>query len=456
MGGYLVIQSVYGLPPWPPVLDVRFSCFAVVDFGDVRVFPLASIAKLAFPSPSNCLRALMGCAASSPAESPASSSGQPHATQLGDCLVVRDTHGIWATARVVALAQHARFGPLVLVHFEGWSSAWLMWLSPTHDAERVRCLSPSVPGVGSRGIHTAHTLDSVIREAHAKITSGGEWRKTSGGERTYPFQDAERMRISLSDAGAWRRAQPATRPFVSCRQLARDRGLCQSMLFSFRAISPQFDALPMANADSDGRAPADEASAPLASVPAGYRVYGSGVANANGLYVYSGQSYGGAPRFEKGQLWLLRYTLRSGNRYWYIADKDQLDRDDGDLYRVRASEQLPPQFGWKKAKDGVDPPPTLELLKTLGPPVDIPIVEAQLVDAVAPAVRAGSTVGSDSLAPLTLIEKVHHLKRELGLRQELNVNDAVHEAARQLGVDARERPLSVIATLCIEAVMPRV
>ena len=46
--------------------------------------------------------------------------------------------------------------------------------------------------------------------------------------------------------------------------------------------------------------------------------------------------------------------------WWYIADKNSLDSDDGDMYRVQHNAQLPPtDLEWKKAKDGVLPAPTL-------------------------------------------------------------------------------------------------
>ena len=44
-------------------------------------------------------------------------------------------------------------------------------------------------------------------------------------------------------------------------------------------------------------------------------------------------------------MWLLRYRI-ADNLWWYIADKDSLDSDDGDMYRIRCVESgdegLPP------------------------------------------------------------------------------------------------------------------
>lgn len=102
-------------------------------------------------------------------------------------------------------------------------------------------------------------------------------------------------------------------------------------------------------------------------IPGAYYASGAAIPQANGVYVRDG-TYSGAPLFKNGQLWLLRYTIkRTGSRWWYIADKDQLDRDDGDLYRVKSPSGLPPQSGWTLAKDGVAPAPTLQALADEGP-----------------------------------------------------------------------------------------
>jgi len=102
------------------------------------------------------------------------------------------------------------------------------------------------------------------------------------------------------------------------------------------------------------------------AIPGAYYISGAAIPQANGVYFRDG-TYSGAPLFKNGQLWLLRYTMRSGNRFWYIADKDQLERDDGDLYRVRCPNGLPPSSGWGLAKDGQAPAPSLEPLADDGP-----------------------------------------------------------------------------------------
>ena len=88
-------------------------------------------------------------------------------------------------------------------------------------------------------------------------------------------------------------------------------------------------------------------------------LYPEPLPQVNGFYQRDGE-YGGAPLFKNGQWWLLQYTMRSGNSYWYIADKDNLNSNDGDMYRVQDNGLLPPTtVQWLKAKDGVLPAPTL-------------------------------------------------------------------------------------------------
>jgi len=110
-----------------------------------------------------------------------------------------------------------------------------------------------------------------------------------------------------------------------------------------------FDAGDGVESESSEPAPQD--------IPGAYYASGAAIPQANGVYVRDG-TYSGAPLFKNGQLWLLRYTIGT-SQWWYIANKDQLDRDDGDLYRVKSLSDLPPQSGWAPAQDGVAPAPTL-------------------------------------------------------------------------------------------------
>jgi hypothetical protein len=97
-----------------------------------------------------------------------------------------------------------------------------------------------------------------------------------------------------------------------------------------------------------------------ASMQDAYVVSGAGFTPANGVYSREGE-YGGTAKYvhEKGQIWMIRYTLPSGNQYWYLADKDNLDRDTGDYYRIKCAEGRPPLGEWEKAKDGVLPCATI-------------------------------------------------------------------------------------------------
>jgi hypothetical protein len=94
-------------------------------------------------------------------------------------------------------------------------------------------------------------------------------------------------------------------------------------------------------------------------------VSGAGVDVANGEYVREGE-YEGAPKFVKGQWWILRYTMPSGARRWYVADCRQLTVDDGDLYYVPCADDLPPcHMAWRKAKDGREPMPLFRHVRGL-------------------------------------------------------------------------------------------
>ena len=138
------------------------------------------------------------------------------------------------------------------------------------------------------------------------------------------------------------------------------RSAAAASLFATEAlplITPAFDAqegvrgsrVPPSRAADARAADANQLASPaVIKRESDIMVEGAGVPDANGLYVRDGE-YEGAPLFKKGQWWLLRYFLpRSGNHWWYIADKDQLSRDDGDLYRIKSEEQTPPLTGWAR------------------------------------------------------------------------------------------------------------
>ena len=113
-------------------------------------------------------------------------------------------------------------------------------------------------------------------------------------------------------------------------------------------------ATPVAPAANDG---VYRAAAPAAAGLQSITVSGAGTPAANGVYRRDGE-YQGAPLFKKGQWYLLRYKIRDSS-WWYIADKDRLSVDDGDLYRVRSNADEPPlSVPWQLAKDGRNPVPT--------------------------------------------------------------------------------------------------
>mmetsp|Transcript_17088 Transcript_17088/g.47689 ORF Transcript_17088/g.47689 Transcript_17088/m.47689 type:complete len:473 (-) Transcript_17088:215-1633(-) len=93
------------------------------------------------------------------------------------------------------------------------------------------------------------------------------------------------------------------------------------------------------------------------------RVEGAGVPGVDGIYEAVG-FHDGVPRFECNNMALLRHGLPSGSRFWYIADKSQVEVDDGDFYRIRSPLELPPASAaaggrWMCAKDGVEPIPNI-------------------------------------------------------------------------------------------------
>ena len=178
-----------------------------------------------------------------PPPPPPPSSAAADTILFADCLEVQDTHGLWAVARVLACIDDAVCGPLALVHFEGWSASWLMWLSRVHDRERVRPLGfegGQISGLGSRGRHDRASLQNITEEAHDRIREGAafEWRATGGQSyKTYPFrqQGAGATRFHLRPTGGGGHEQLeafmarglASHRFAECNQLVQDRARCE-------------------------------------------------------------------------------------------------------------------------------------------------------------------------------------------------------------------------------------
>ena len=82
------------------------------------------------------------------------------------------------------------------------------------------------------------------------------------------------------------------------------------------------------------------------------------------------------------------------------------------------------------------------------PPVVMGMV-VESVPAVQPAAEPMGVAPSKGPAPMTLIQQVEVLKRELGL--EGNVKAVIEQAAEQLGMSAEGKPLSELGNACMEA-----
>ncbi len=128
-----------------------------------------------------------------------------------------------------------------------------MWIHPERDAARVRVLGSSnasalstdraggLPGIGSRGAHTATTFLSTVAEAREMLLSGREWQPTGGRGRTYPFTNGRTSFVATGSNGyrgislreqlgrPWNFPSEAmfSRP---CHELVRNRDLCNEML----------------------------------------------------------------------------------------------------------------------------------------------------------------------------------------------------------------------------------
>ncbi|KAL1520584.1 hypothetical protein AB1Y20_022160 [Prymnesium parvum] len=163
---------------------------------------------------------------------------------IGDCLEVRDTHGLWSVARIVACIDDEQNGPLALVHFEGWSASSLMWLSRAFDLQHVRPLG-ELRGIGSLGAHTEASFRQIVRVAHEHILEGRVWTPTGGSaHQTYPFARSNTRLFVPVGRGApldvQLRAMQARVPFASCVQLAADTQLCAEVhrRFALHAARP--------------------------------------------------------------------------------------------------------------------------------------------------------------------------------------------------------------------------
>ena len=113
--------------------------------------------------------------------------------------------------------------------------------------------------------------------------------------------------------------------------------------------------------------PAASGSSAARGTPPTIIVSGAGCAEANGRYACAGYVPAGAAVGAPGGAALADPVPAAvgDELMWYIADKDQLNVNDGDLYRVRAvpiDEFMPPSTGWSLAKDGRPPMPSFEFV----------------------------------------------------------------------------------------------
>ena len=82
----------------------------------------------------------------------------------------------------------------------------------------------------------------------------------------------------------------------------------------------------------------------------------------------------------------------------YIAEKDLLDSDDGDLYRIKTQNEIPPMAGWACARDGQLPAPSLAPYYPQPVPMGLPVEPGQSGMA-GPVVVAGVAVVAATHAP---------------------------------------------------------
>ena len=144
-----------------------------------------------------------------------------------------------------------------------------------------------------------------------------------------------------------------------------------------------------------------------AVVPTAIVVSGAGIADVNGRYELDGEFTNnmerdspdlGTVKYVKGQLWLLRWRMNSGNTFWYVADSTQLERNDGDYYRVRSDSSTPPcDIPWQMAQDGQLPVPSL-CAEFSSAPLARPVPDAGKADGHASAPGDGSVTASRGIS----------------------------------------------------------
>ena len=76
-----------------------------------------------------------------------------------------------------------------------------------------------------------------------------------------------------------------------------------------------------------------------------YTVQGAGTSKCNGTYLPATE-FDGVPSYINGDVLLLRWRMGNGDQWWYLADRNSLDRKRGDYYRVKSTSDTPPRTGW--------------------------------------------------------------------------------------------------------------
>ena len=255
--------------------------------------------------------------------------------------------GYWWPASVIA-TDRARG---IKVHYDGYSSRWDAWISDSHiDCAEVRlaCSSSGLEAPPADGCAV-----EVQLVQNAPFWAPGTVRGRSADGRVLVELSVDRSHRYFAPSNCDR----VTVPLRMLRVVGAPTG------------SPT----------------------PTVALPAAIAVSGAGVSAVNGVYVRDG-TYGGVPLYKNGQVWLLRYRLPAGMHFWYLADKDRLDVDDGDYYRIRSEEGVPPLDGsrWMLARDGRSPTPRFEpMAEAPTPVVGMPVVAPAQVVATEPP-RAGA------------------------------------------------------------------
>lgn len=153
--------------------------------------------------------------------------------RIGDCFEVVDTYDIASVARVMAKVE-STIGPLLLFHFEGWSEVWFMWVHRVHDRDRIRPLTPRLPGIGPSLRYSEQSFNEKLAYAQANIRAEvSVWAPTRGrpqGTWPWPYtqgragNDPVAFQLTLAQPG-WAEAQ-AVRPFCTSAQLAESPADC--------------------------------------------------------------------------------------------------------------------------------------------------------------------------------------------------------------------------------------